>query len=203
MKTKTVFAIVACAAAAVNAAHADEEAANVAHVATDDYGRCFAHSIPDSYYEPGGKTYVYAVDEKMTLLRVYPWFAQQIYIACNVSDGEGIIAPALVQIGPWPRGRRPDDETLALAFYYNGETLAEYSTLDIAGGDPANVSCSVSHYVVIQHIDGFDPGYGAGDTLFRLTTVDGRRLTFSATTGALVKTEAGPPPAPHGACFPD
>lgn len=88
---------------------------------------------------------------------------------------------------------------MAVAFHYNGETLAAYSTLDIAAGNPANASCSVSHYTVIQNIDGFERG--DGDTLFRLTTVDGRRLTFNALTGALVDTEQGAPAEIRGECY--
>lgn len=187
----------------MSAARADSEASNVSYVATDQYGRCYAHSIPDDYYGTAGRTDVYAVDKEMTLLHSYAWYAPQLYVACRVSDGKGTIAPALVQVGPWPRGHKPDDETPAIAFHYNGETLAEYSTLDIADRDPVNASCSVSHYTVIQDIEGFERDYGDGDTLFRLTTVDGRRLTFNALTGALVATEQGAPAEIRGECYAD
>lgn len=209
MKLKSAFAISTLAAAASQAARADSEASNVPHVATDDYGRCFAHSIPDEYYGTVGRTDVYAVgagyppNKELVRIHSYDWFAQQIYVACDVSDGKGTIAPALVQVGPWPRGHKPDGETLAVAFHYNGETLAVYSTLDIADRDPVNASCSVSHYTVIQDIEGFERDYGDGDTLFRLTTVDGRRLTFNALTGALVATEQGAPAEIRGECYAD
>lgn len=209
MKVNFAVVIIACAAGAAGAANADSEASNVPHVATDDHGRCFAHSIPDERYGTAGRTDIYAVgvghppNEELARIHSYDWFAQQIYVACDVSDGKGTRAPAVAQVGPWPRGRRPDDETLAIAFHYNGETLTRYSTLDVAGGDPANASCSVSHYTVIADTGGFARSYGSGDTLFTLTTVDGRRLTFSATSGALLESEPGAPPEPRGACFVD
>ncbi|NOX81468.1 MAG: hypothetical protein GXP06_00455 [Alphaproteobacteria bacterium] len=180
-------------------ARADQEASNVAYVATDEYGRCFAHSIPDAYFEPGGKTHIYAAGDELVLLQTFPWYAQRIYIACNASDGKGMSAPAIVQMGPWPRGHKPNAETLAIAFHYNGKELARYSTLDIADGDPANASCSVSHYTVIQEEEGLVRR--GGDTLFRLVTIDGRRLTFSATTGALIDTEQTSPVEFYGECF--
>ena len=188
----SLFGAVACAVS--SGARADQEASNVPHVATDDYGRCLVHSIPDSFYGVSGRTDVYFVGDNrlfgdgLTLVHSYEWFAQQIYVACNIPNGKGTVAPTVVQIGPWPRGHVPNDETLAIAFHYNGETLAEYSTLDIADGDPANASCSVSHYTVIESIDGFNSLHRAGST-FTVTTVDGRRLSFDATRGELINTE--------------
>jgi len=191
--------------AASSDAYADCEVSNVPYVATDDYGRCFAHSIPDNFYGTDGRTDVYLVGDNrllgdgLTPLHSYDWFAQQIYVACNVSDGKGTVAPIVVQVGPWPRGHAPNDETLAIAFHYNGETLAEYSTLDIADGDPANASCSVSHYTVIEKIEGFSGLYGEV-ARFTVTTVDGRRLSFDVTSGALIKTEKARPAKMRGQC---
>lgn len=186
--------VVGLACTAPSGAQADSEASNVPHVATDDYGRCFVHSIPDNFYGVDGRTDVYLVGDNrllgdgLTPLHSYDWFAQQIYVACNMPDGKGTVAPTVVQIGPWPRGHVPNDETLAIAFHYNGETLAEYSTLDIAGGDPANASCSVSHYTVIESVEGFSGRHEEGAS-FTITTVDGRRLSFDVTSGELMNTE--------------
>lgn len=208
MNAKLAFAIAMLAMAASPAARADSEASNVPHVATDDNGRCFAHSVPAERYGTAGRTDVYAVgagyppNEELALIHSYDWFAQQIYVACNVSDGKGAVGHAVVQRGPWPRGHRPDDKIIAVAFHYNGAKLAEYSTLDIADGNPKNASCSVSHYTVIKIVEGFVRNGGA-DTLFRLTTIDGRRLTFNALTGALVDTEQGAPAELHGECYAD
>ena len=174
---------------ASGAAWADQEAPNIPQVADGDFGRCFAYSAPAARYGTKGRTDIYLVGDEIALSRSYDWYAPQMRIACNVSDGRGTIAPAIAQIGPWPRGHRADKETLAIAFYYDGALKAEYSTLDIANGDQANVSCSVSHYTVIKEIEGFERGVGGDETLFRLKTVDGRRLTFSAVAGALIRTK--------------
>ena len=187
-------------------AFADSEASNVPRIATDEWGRCFAHSIPDDFYDVGGRTDVYLVGDNrllgdgLTPVHSYDWYAQQLYVACNASDGEGARGPAVVQLGPWPRGQKPNDETLAIAFHFNGETIATYSTLDIADGDPANASCSVSHYTVIDEVVGFERAYGENPS-FLVTTVDGRRLTFNAVTGALVNTEKGEPRYSFGECW--
>lgn len=202
---KVIFAIVAAAFLSAQSASADQEASNVPHIATDDYGRCFVHSMPDDYYGTAGRTDVYSVGTgyppggDLTVIHSYDWFAQQIYVACNISNGKGTVAPAVVQAGPWPRGHVPNHETLAIAFHYDGETLAEYSTLDIAGGNPANASCSVSHYMVIESIDGFSGLYGE-DARFAVTTVDGRRLSFDVTSGELINTENVSAAEMHGLC---
>ena len=197
MKRHRLLAAAALAAAFSTAAQADQEASNVAHVATDEYGRCLAHSIPDALYEPGGVTRIYAAGKELTLLHSYDWFAQTLYVACAVSNGAGIIAEAVVQFGPWPRGNRPNDETLAVAFHYNGEEVARFSTLDIAGRDPRNASSSVSHYTVIERVIGFS----ADRRQFSLETVDGRTLTFDVLTGEMTQAGAAPPQTPFGACY--
>ncbi len=197
---KIAIALVFCSASSV--AWADQEASNVAHVATDEYGRCFARSIPSDTYGTAGRTDIYLVGEELVPSYNYDWYAPQMRVACNISDGKGHLAPAIVQIGPWPRGHSPDQETLAIAFHYNGALKASYSTLDIADNDPANASCSVSHYTVIEELEGFVRGNADHETVFRLKTIDGRRLTFSAVTGALLKTEQDAPPQEgRGACF--
>lgn len=177
-------------------AFADDEASNRAFVATDKWGQCYARSVPSSLYGVDGETIVYAVDASGDReVARYPWFAPQLFISCWVSDGAGTIAPALVQFGPWPRGQEPDHETLALAIHYNGKERARYSTLDIAG-DPRNASCSVSHYTVIRTAEGFSDDGAA----FSATTIDGRRLTWSLTTGELVETSTADV-SPKGECF--
>ena len=198
---KSYMLLPAVAGIALSAAFADQEASNVPHVAAGEYGRCFAHSIPDDYYEPGGKTHIYTVGDELTLQNTFDWFAQQIYIACNITDGKGAMAPAIVQMGPWPRGHVPNDETLAIAFHYNGKEVGRYSTLDIANRDPSNASCSVSHYTVINEIEGL--WRQQDGAVFIVKTIDGRRLTFSATSGVLVKTENGENTDGRGECYSD
>lgn len=187
--------------ALAGSARADQEASNVAHVVTGAFGRCFAHAVPDAPYGDSGVTRLYAVGESLVEMNAYPWFAQSLYIACNIADGKGTMAPAVVALGPWPRGHAPDDKTLAIAFHYDGDRVAQYSTLDIAAGDPKNASCSVSHYTVIREVEGFAPWLGSGPLHFSVLTVDGRRLVFDAVSGALVEWSVTAPDEPRGACF--
>lgn len=194
-----IRALLIVALFAPTAARADDEAANRAHVATDPWGQCYARSIPTENYGVAGETIVYRVrPEKDEEIARYPWFAPQLHLSCNVSDGEGVVAPALAQIGPWPRGQAPDKATLALALHFNGEEKARFSTLDIAAGDPANASCSVSHYTVIALVDGF----AADGASFAVTTVDGRRLTFDSATGDMIESVAAAGARePFGECY--
>jgi len=184
---------------ATNIAKADSEASNIPYVATDEFGRCYAHTVPVEGYGTKGKTDVYSVDNKVTLIHSYDWYAPQLFVSCNVSDGQGTVAPALVQLGPWARGHTPDDVTLAIAFHYNGKEVKKYSTLDIANRNPKNASCSVSHYTVISAVEGFQP-WNVGGNLFRVKTVDGRILVFDATTGSVVETALEKPNDPSGVC---
>jgi hypothetical protein len=96
--------------------------------------------------------------------------------------GDGRHVVAIVRFGPWSRGIEARADHLAIAFHAGGRLLRSYSTLDIAGV-PENVSRSVSHYSVLEpQVEGFVPD---GDRMvFRVRTVDGRRLTFEPSTGA-------------------
>ena len=72
--------------------------------------------------------------------------------------------------------------------------LRSYSTLDIAGA-PDNVAASISHYTVFRDVEGFVTA--DGKTVFRMTTVDNRRLTFDPGTGNLLeKTDIAGAKAP-------
>jgi hypothetical protein len=100
--------------------------------------------------------------------------------------------PAIVrridEFGPWARGHRASASQLAIAFHAGGRLLRSYSTLDIAGS-PDNVSASVSHFTVIRDVEGFGSDR-AGRVVFRVTTVDGRRLTFDPATGVQLAAAA-------------
>ena len=192
-RVRAVFAAIALLCTAPLAA-ADEEASNIAYVAASQYGNCYARSVPSAGYGTAGETLVYAVNARGGAdgeAARYNWFAPQMRLECNVAGADGTIGHSIVQIGPWPRGDAADADTLALAFYWNGERVRRYSTLDIAGA-PGNVSASVSHYTVIEEI----VGYGWRDSnrySFVVRTTDGRTLTFDAGTGLLLSTEASPP----------
>lgn len=164
---------------------ADQEAGNVAHVQASEYGRCYAKSVPSERYGNSGTTTVFRVTRSADEpLHEFNWYAPQLRLACNVSDGKTPVGVSIVQFGPWQRGHQASKDHLALAFYFKGEKVAEYSTLDLSGA-PANVSASVSHYVVITTIEGYE--FQAGNqAVFRLKTQDGRTLSFDPTTGARI-----------------
>lgn len=161
---------------------ADDEAGNSPHVATSEYGRCYAKSVPAERYGNEGSTQVFRVMEgEDELVRTYGWFSQSIYLVCNASDAKRPTGVALVSTGPWARGREASRQVLALAFHFDGETVREYSTLDIAE-EPGNVSASVSHYTVIEEVLGFR-WVRSTEYVFEVRTVDGRTLTFDPITG--------------------
>lgn len=164
-------------------AQADEEAGNLPHVQSDSWGRCYAKSVPSESYGEAGVTRVYEVGTtEDRLLVTHDWFGPQIYLQCNMSSagGSGV---SVVQIGPWPRGHVASAAHLALAFYFNDRLLKRHSTLDLAGR-PDNVQASVSHYIVIERIDGYR--WIDGDRYaFDLRTIDGRTLSFDPTTGEI------------------
>jgi hypothetical protein len=165
------------------AALADQEASNIPYAQSSTYGRCYAKSIPDDYWGEKGITRLYGVErERDRLIATYPWFSQRLYLQCNMSRN-GRIGASLVRFGPWPRGHEASAGDLALAFYFDGELLARYSTLDIAGR-PDNVDMSVSHYVVIREVIGYRR-LGSNAYAFEIETIDGRTLSFDPMTGKL------------------
>jgi hypothetical protein len=80
---------------------------------------------------------------------------------------------------------------MAIAFYFRGVLVRQYSTLEIAGS-PEKVSRSVSHYTVIRRIDGYREQRGNFST-FEIFTTDGRAVTFDPTTGAILSTRKPTP----------
>lgn len=161
---------------------ADQEAGNTAHVAASEYGRCYAKSIPSESYGNAGKTLIYRVAEGADeLVHEYGWFSQQIHLVCNASDSARPTGVAVVSTGPWARGHEASADVLALAFHFDGKTVREYSTLEIAG-KPNNVSASVSHYTVIEEVLGFR-WVRSNEYVFEVRTTDGRTLAFDAVTG--------------------
>lgn len=165
--------------------HADQEASNVAHVQASQYGRCYAKSIPSERYGNSGTTTVFRVVEQADeIVHQFNWYAPQLRLACNVSDAKSPVGVSIVQFGPWHRGNGAAEDHLALAFYFKGKKVAEYSTLDLAG-TPDNVSASVSHYTVIAEILGYE--FQAGNqVVFRIRTEDDRTLAFDPATGARI-----------------
>lgn len=164
-------------------AEADEEAGNLPHVQSDSWGRCYAKSVPKETYGEAGTTRVYEVGPtEDRLLATYDWFSQQIDLQCSMVRG-GENGVSVVKIGPWPRGHAASADHLALAFYFNDRLLKRYSTLDLAGRAD-NVQASVSHYMVVERIDGYR-WIDGNRYAFDVRTVDGRTLSFDPTTGEL------------------
>ena len=164
------------------AAGADDEAANLPRIFASRYGNCYAKSVPVETYGDKGVTRVFMVNAGTDkLMHTYNWYAPQLFLECNVAPAGKPVAVSVARIGPWPRGRRANASDLAVTFYRGGQLLKQYSTLDIAGA-AENVSASVSHYGVLDQIDGYR-WRTANDYTFQVRTVDGRSLSFDAATG--------------------
>jgi hypothetical protein len=171
---------------------ADDEASNVPIVKTDQWGRCYAKSVPNELYGTKGTTRVYSVQAgEDLLLHPFDWFSKEIYLQCNVGRPNEQVGTSVVRFGPWAPGYRAAAGHLAIAFYFRGQLVKQYSTLDIAGS-PDNVAFSKSHYRVIRRVDGYrqrDSNFAT----FEVLTNDGRILAFDPTTGAILSTRK---PAP-------
>lgn len=176
----------------VGSANADDEAANAPRVFASRHGNCYAKSVPLDASGDRGVTTVFRVEAQAdTPLARYPWYASELYLECNVGAAGEPVATAVARVGSPLRGRAANANDLALAFYRGGRLLQRHSTLDIAG-TPGNVKASVSHYRVLERIDGYR--WLSGDAYrFDAVATDGRRLSFDAATGQLVSAEAGPP----------
>lgn len=189
-----VLSLCAVLLSSISPSLADSESSSVAHVAAGPYGRCYAKSVPRHVYDPQGgtrqqgRTEIYRVgDPDDVRVTVYDWFSQRLFIKCSPPNDETV-----VRVGPWQRGHVPSAEHLAIAFYRNGELLKRYSTLDIAGDEPAkNVAVSVSHYAVFESGPEMVSVTTSSGPMFkeeleiRARTVDGRDLVFDMTTGEL------------------
>ena len=101
----------------------------------------------------------------------------------------------LVRMGNWPRGNKPSNDDLAVAFYDKGQLLCSYSTRDLIRED-SKVWASVSHYFYLDHEQhsGFIAKEGLPGNFsfwFEFTTIDGIQYRFDIRTGLIVKA---PPP---------
>lgn len=195
MKLKRVF--IAALLLSSTAVGADDEAANSPRVFASRYGNCYAKSVPVDTYGEKGVTRVFLVSAGTDkLMHTYSWYAPQLFLECNVAPVGKPVAVSVARIGPWPRGRHANAYDLAVAFYRGGQLLKQYSTLDIAGA-AENVSASVSHYEVLDQIDGYR-WRAANDYTFQVRTVDGRSLSFDAATGEQLRSQSPSVPAPPG-----
>ncbi|MEO8164340.1 MAG: hypothetical protein ABI619_02995 [Betaproteobacteria bacterium] len=193
MKSQRV--IVAAILLSSTAVGADDEAGNSPRVFASRYGNCYAKSVPAEAYGDKGVTQVFIVSAGTdNLADTYNWYAPQLFLECNVAPVGKPVAVAVARIGSWPRGRRASAVDLAVAFYREGLFLKQYSTLDIAGA-AENVRASMSHYVVLGQIDGYR-WKNANEYHFQLRTIDGRNLSFDASTGESLSDQRPGVPAP-------
>ena len=175
-------------------AFADEEASNWSHVVADQWGACYAKSVPkydtDPYDKPRqqGETRVYRVEKtKDILLHSYDWFAQNLFIDCS-ND-----VASVVRLGPWHRGHKPVKGDLALAFYRDGKLLKSYSTLDVMGNE--QVEFSVSHYRVFEEPPQMkwegaeeEQPWGWGRFVVEAIKVNGQPIKFDVSTGEIIES---------------
>lgn len=177
--------LLSCCALIISApplVRADTELINAAHVTASQYGNCYLKSIPSATLGQVGTTRVYRVaNDNDVLIETFNWYSRVAFIDCAPGDSPNAKI-SVVRVGPWPRGDRARAEDLSIAFYYGGEPVREYSTLDLAGS-PENVSRTVSHYKVVSRIEGYVRS--DGPLTFVLWTTDGRRLAFDPATGVL------------------
>ena len=160
----------------------DEEASNRIYLTTSQGGQFYARSIPAESWGSKGRTEIYQVGAKDTLLHTYDWYSPQVYL-----EGSRGGSVHVVQMGPWHRGREANERDLALAIYQDGKLLKKHSTLAIAGA-PGNVSASMSHYVVFEDIKGFQADRG-GFYFFEAEAIDRKRLRFDVETGQILTDE--------------
>jgi hypothetical protein len=163
-------------------AFSDEEMAPYSYIVASQSGRHYFKMFPGSLdgEEKGlGHGGVYQVgheDNKDTLLwTVDGWYAFKTFLS---NDTE-----FLVRIGNWPRGHKPSEKDLGIAFYKKGVLIKSYSTKDLIK-DESKVSPSMSHYEFYKGELGFDKKDGK---TFEITTVDDIKYSFTVETGSIIQ----------------
>lgn len=163
---------------------ADDEAGNRPVVRSSEYGSIYAKSVPDESYGQKGKTKVFSVGrESDTVICEHDWYASEIYIG-------GAADATLVRFGPWHRGRKPQDDHLAIGIYRNGKVLREYSTVEIQKMG-SGVSESVSHYQVFGDRLGFRWLKGNA-YVYEVKGASGKVFTFDLDTGNVIERATEP-----------
>ncbi len=124
-----------------------------------------------------GKGIAYEVTENSynnEIWKVEGWYAFKTFIT---NDGQ-----YLIRIGNWPRGNKPSEDDLAIAFYQKDKLIKSYSTRELIKDDSL-VPISVSHYEFMKeqpYLDGFH---------IILMTVDGIAYKFDVTTGLILSAD--------------
>ena len=113
--TRTTLAITCLATVLGVGVLADEEATNTPYMAVDQYGRCYARSVPAESYGSRGETKIYQVETGQDrLIDTYAWYARQIYLECNTQMPDGQSATTVVQFGPGARGQQASNDIVDL-----------------------------------------------------------------------------------------
>lgn len=159
--------------------YADREAPPFPYIVQAEMGQFYFRMVP-------GKGYAYKLTngKKDELLwKTEGWYSMRVFLA---SDGIH-----LVRLGDWPRGQRPTEKHLAVAFYKNGTLLKSYSTKDLIE-DYSQVQKSISHYLYLMEgedklglYSGRDKKLRFYDGVFKLTTIDGIEYKFNIETGKI------------------
>ncbi len=156
---------------------ADDEAANGPVVRSSQYGGVYAKSVPAEPHGQKGKTTVFGVGAvRDTLICEYEWYANEMYLG-------GAGDATVIRFGPWQRGRSPQRDHLALGIYRNGNTVREYSTLEMQQLG-SGVSESISHYTIFKRRLGFRWLKG-NDYVYEVEGVGGKVFQFDLGTGSV------------------
>ena len=124
-----------------------------------------------------GKGIMYEVtdtEHNKEIWKVEGWYAFKTFIT---NDGQ-----YLIRIGNWPRGDKPSEDDLAIAFYEKDKLIKSYSTRELIKDDSL-VPISVSHYEFMKeqpYLDGFR---------IILITVDGIAYKFDVTNGLILSSD--------------
>lgn len=161
---------------------ADQEQSTFAYVKNAYGGRHFFVMLPHPkkyYSRDTGKGYVKSISRTgkiKTLWKVSGWYAFKTYLSY---DGE-----YLVRMGNWPRGVRPSQKHLAIAFYNKSGLIKRYSTKDLIK-TLSKVRRSRGHYRYKKKIIGFT-GY---NYRFTLITIDNVKYVFDVRNGKIIKSK--------------
>ena len=162
---------------------ADDEAGPYPYVTASEGGRYYFRMQPDPnrpFDRDVGSGVAYeVVAGKMDKLlwTTKGWYSFSVHLS---HDGH-----YLVRLGNWPRGHKPSEADLAVAFYKSGTLLKSYNTKGLIR-DPSKVEPSVSHYQFLRERPGFVEPYGY---TFGLVTVDGVGYTFDVRTGKILQSK--------------
>ena len=157
---------------------ADDEVSNQPVVRSSEDGAVYANSIPEESYGHKGKTQIFGVGkDRDTLICEYKWYAGEIYVG---GSGDHTV----VRLGPWQRGRKPEESHLALGLYREGKTLREYSALEMQKLG-SGVSTSISHYTLFKRRLGFRWLQG-NSYLYEVEGVSGKIFSFDLDTGQII-----------------